>query len=134
MEAWGTLRMSNSWRMKAGMFYQRQRLQLKPGSASVGGVSNLGNDPSHQWSLGSSFDLANNVELDVTVRRVGALPQPALPGYAALDARVGWRPRPDVELSLTLQNLGEPRHYEWGSAASRAQIERSAFLKLAWRL
>ncbi len=133
LEAWGNYRVNNSWRMKAGLFWQRQRLQLKPGSASVGGVSNLGNDPSHQWSLGSSFDLGSNLELDFTVRRVGALPNPALPAYTALDARLGWRPRHDLEVSLAVQNLADPRHAEWGSAAARAQVERTAFVKIVWR-
>jgi len=133
LEAWGNWRVNSSWRMKAGLFWQHQRLQLKPGSASVGGVTNLGNDPGHQWSLGSSFDLGSNVEFDVTVRRVGALPNPALPAYTALDARLGWRPRNDLELSLAVQNMADPRHAEWGSVAARAQVERSAFFKIVWR-
>ncbi len=133
IEAWGNYRVSNSWRMKAGIFYQRQRLQLKPGSASVGGVSNLGNDPSHQWSLGSSFDLGSNLELDLTVRHVGALPSPSLPSYTALDTRLGWRPRHDLEVSLTVQNMADARHAEWGAPATRAQVERAAFVKIVWR-
>lgn len=134
VEAWGTYRASSSWRLKAGMFWQRQKLQLKPGSASIGGVTNLGNDPSHQWSVGSSWDLASAVELDVTARHTGALPNPTLAAYTALDMRVGWRPRAGMDVSVTLQNLAGARHYEWGSPASRAQIERAAFFRLAWRL
>lgn len=133
IEAWGNYRVSSSWRMKAGFFYQRQRLQLKPGSASVGGVSNLGNDPGHQWSLGSSFDLGSDVELDFTLRHVGALPNPSLPSYTALDARLAWRPRHDLEVSMTVQNLADPRHAEWGGPATRAQVERAAFVKIVWR-
>ncbi|CAN5547476.1 N/A [soil metagenome] len=134
VEAWGSYRVSNAWRMKAGMFYQREHLKLKPGSASINGVANLGDDPNYQWSLGSSLDISSTVEFDVTVRRVGSLPNPALPAYTALDARLGWRPRNGMDVSLTVQNLGEPRHVEWGNAASRSQIERAAFLKVTWRL
>jgi iron complex outermembrane receptor protein len=134
IEAWGNYRVSNAWRLKAGMFYQREQLKLKPASASISGVTNLGNDPSHQWSLGSSYDISSSLEFDVSVRRVGALPNPALPAYTALDARLGWRPRNNLDVSLSVQNLGQARHVEWGSAASRAQIERAAFLKLTWRL
>ncbi|RYX90168.1 MAG: TonB-dependent receptor [Comamonadaceae bacterium] len=134
VEAWGTYRASSSWRLKAGMFWQRQKLQLKAGSASIGGVTNLGNDPGHQWSVGSSWDLAPAVELDVTARHTGALPNPTLASYTALDMRVGWRPRAGMDVSVTLQNLAGARHYEWGSPASRAQIERAAFVKLAWKL
>ena len=41
---------------------------------------------------------------------------------------------PDVELSLTASNLSDARHAEWGVAPGRAEIERSLFVKLLWRL
>ena len=68
------------------------------------------------------------------MRGVGALPSPAVPAYTAVDARLGWRARRDVELSLTLRNLLDERHPEFGSAATRSEYERGLFLKLLWRM
>ena len=49
-----------------------------------------------------------------------ALPAPAVPSYTALDLRLGWHVQRDLELSLTLRNLGDRRHAEWGAAPGRA--------------
>jgi len=48
--------------------------------------------------------------------------------------RLGWRPIRDVELSLTLQNLFDPGHPEFGAPATRSEYQRGAFLKLSWRI
>ena len=71
---------------------------------------------------------------ELSARRVGALPNPVVPAYTAVDARLGWRMTPTVELSLTGNNLVDPRHPEWGAAPGRAEMERSWFLKLLWRM
>jgi hypothetical protein len=42
--------------------------------------------------------------------------------------------RPGVELSVAVRNLGDSRHPEWGTAATRAEFERSVFVKAIWRL
>ena len=134
VEAWGTYRMTNNWRLNAGFVRQRERLQPEAGSLAIGGVSGLGNDPKQWWSLGSSLELGSDLEFDVNVRHVGALPNPVVPAYTAVDARVSWRLRPNLELSLTAKNLFDPRHPEWGAAPSRAEIERGVFAKLVWRM
>ena len=134
VEAWGTYRMTNDWRLNAGFVRQRERLRPEPGSVALGGVSGLGNDPDQWWSIGSSLDIVSNLEFDVTLRRVGALPNPVLPAYTAVDARLGWRVRPNLEVSLTARNLFDPRHAEWGVAPGRAEMERGVFAKLVWRM
>lgn len=66
-------------------------------------------------------------------QHVGALPNPAVPSYAAVDARLAWKARRDLELSVTAQNLFDPRHAEWGVAGPRPELERGVFLKVLWR-
>jgi iron complex outermembrane receptor protein len=95
-------------------------------------VASLGNDPPYRWTLGTSLDIGASMEVDVQVRHSAALPSPAVPAYTALDARWGWRARPDLELSLTLRNIGDSRHAEWGTAPNRAELRRSAFVKAVW--
>jgi iron complex outermembrane receptor protein len=131
-EGWLTWQAAGAWRLSAGFLELNPKLQRKPGSLDPTGPSALGNDPRHQGLLRSALTLGHAHEIDVTVRHVGSLPQPAVPAYTAVDARWGWRVHRDVELSLAVQNLGDPSHLESGDAATGSRIGRSAFLKLLW--
>ena len=132
LEAWGSYQAARSWRLSAGAFFLRQRLRLKPDSGDTLGVSAAGNDPAHQWLLRSSFDLPNRAELDIGVRRVGALPNPSVPAYTAADVRYAWRLQRELELALVGQNLFASSHAEFGNAATRSEMARGAYVKLRW--
>ena len=134
LESWGYWRVNERWRLEAGYAWQRLRANAMPGTAPLVGVSSLGNDPRYRITFASSWDISRNHELDVHLRRVGALPQPAVPAYTALDVRWGWRARPDLELSLVVRNLLDGRHPEWGAPASRVEFDRSLLLKAVWRM
>jgi iron complex outermembrane receptor protein len=129
LEAWGELQASERWRLSAGALLREDDLDLKPGSEAT----TQGNDPSNQWLLRSSLDLGPRHELDLTLRHVGKLPDPQVPAYTTLDLRLGWKPRPNAELSLSAWNLLDPEHGEFGSAGSRSEIERSLYLELLLR-
>jgi iron complex outermembrane receptor protein len=139
IEAWGSYQATRSWRLSGGVVLLRQRLELKPDSTSLQGVSGEGNDPKHHWMLRSVYDLTERHEFDIIVRHVGELPDPVVPAYTAVDARFGWKADRNLELSLTLQNIFDPSHAEFGDAAppppqlARSEIGRSAFAKLLWR-
>jgi hypothetical protein len=47
--------------------------------------------------------------------------------------RLGCRPRPDLELSLTVNNIFERSHAEFDAAAARSEYERNWFPKVLWR-
>jgi len=134
VEAWGSYRVSQDWRLMAGGTYLKPDLALEPGSAATGGTASAGNDPRHSWQLGSSYNFTPRHELDLRVRRVGSLPSPVVASYTAVDARVGWKLSPAAELSLSFQNLLDPAHPEWGATPARAESERAWFLKLALRM
>ena len=55
-----------------------------------------------------------------------------MPAYTALDLRLGWRPRKNVEVSVGGQNLLDRRHPEFNAAATRSEIERSIYAKVLW--
>jgi iron complex outermembrane receptor protein len=133
LEAWGKLQVTPRWRLSAGGTLLDQDLRLEPGSSDNSGVSAAGNDPERQLSLRSAHELGAGRELDLLVRYVGALPAPAVPSYIAFDARYAWRPRAGLELSVSVQNLFDDQHAEFGSAASRAEIERGVFVKATWQ-
>jgi len=73
------------------------------------------------------------MEFDVSVRYVGSLPNPGVPAYTAVDARLGWHARPDVELSVTGQNLFDPEHPEFGTPGTRSELGRSVYAQILWR-
>jgi len=134
-EAWGTWEALSAWRLSAGLLTLRKHLELERGSTDPGGVTNpnLSNDPKYQWMLQSSTDLAQNHQLDATVRRVGKLPHPVVPAYTAVDLRYGWRMRPELELSVILRNAFDEEHAEFNPAATRSEIAREIYAKLDWR-
>jgi iron complex outermembrane receptor protein len=134
LEMWSRWSPREDWRLSGGLVLQHIRTSLIPGSQDISGASGLAtNDPSHYWSLRSSHDLADDLQADVTLRRVGSLPQPAVPAYSELDARLAWQPRPALELSLNGQNLLHRSHPEFGPAGTRQMIARTVSVKLALR-
>jgi len=67
-------------------------------------------DPQNESSLRSSFDLPNNVDLDLGGRYVDRIA--GANGYFAADARIGWRPSKNWEISVVGQNLLAGKHLE----------------------
>jgi iron complex outermembrane receptor protein len=132
VETWATWRVTPIWKLTGGLTAMRERLNVKPGAIDAGGQAALGNDPSVWWSLRSLLDLTPRHDIDVTLRHVGALANPAVPAYTAVDARFAWRPARAWELALVMTNLFDRRHPEWGVAGARPEFERGVFLRVQW--
>jgi iron complex outermembrane receptor protein len=127
VEAWGSWRPADWWRLSAGLVRLDQNLVARPGSVAPAGE---GNDPKGWYKLRAAFDLGSSWDLDLMLRRYEELPNPPVPSYTALDARLGWYLSRGIQLSLLLQNLTDRRHAEFGAPASRAEFERAAFFKV----
>ena len=134
VEMWGSYQALPSWRLRAGFTRLLQKLELKPGSTdTISVAAGEGANPSRQWLLRSSFDLPRQMELDVTARYVSELALPNVPSYLAVDMRWGWRPRRDLEISITGQNLLGPPHGEFTAVATRTAFSRAVFAELLLR-
>lgn len=133
LETWATWQVTRGWRVYGGLTLLDQDLRLRPGVQDPVGLRAHGNDPSHWWKLRSLWNVTPRHTFDVTVRRVGALPDPRVPAYTAFAARVGWQVSRELSLALVAENLFDPRHPEWGPAENRVEHERSVFLQLVWR-
>ncbi|HSW16133.1 MAG TPA: TonB-dependent receptor [Ramlibacter sp.] len=135
LEAWGHWQASRRWRLSAG--HTRFRADLKfagnPPANPAAAIAGLGNDPRYQWSLRSQLDLGRRASADVTLRRVGALPWPAVAAYTAVDARLAWPLRADLEMAVIGQNLFDAGHHEFNAPAATSLIPRRLFLSLVWR-
>ncbi|MES2161016.1 MAG: TonB-dependent receptor [Pseudomonadota bacterium] len=140
LEIWGNFQVSRDWRLSASHTLLHESVNLRPGfngpPPASGLVSLLGNDPAHRYTLRSSHDLPHGVELDLSLDRVAALPNPAVPAYTSLDARLGWHAAARLDLALSVQNLLDRRHGEFGAltgTSPRAAFERSLSLQLLWK-
>jgi iron complex outermembrane receptor protein len=132
VEMWGDYRVSAWWRLRAGYNYLQQNLHVRSDSLDTTSLKSQA-DPAHQFSVRSTMDLMHNLELDVAMRAIGALPSPAVPGYVALDANLGWIVSQQLSISLSATNLLDQRHPEFGDPLTRSEIERSFFLNMQWK-
>jgi iron complex outermembrane receptor protein len=122
-----------AWRLAGGFVLLREHFERKEGSRDLGGPSQLANDPRQTAQLRSSWDVTPKIELDVAARHVGKLPNPAVPAYTVVDARLGWRVLRNLELSLVVQNAFDRKYSEFGTVAARAEFDRSFFVKAQWK-
>jgi iron complex outermembrane receptor protein len=134
VEAWASWQIQDAWRLSGGLIALRKRLRLEAGSTDPQGPRNpqFASDPDHQWMLRSSLGPWSGHALDAMLRHVGALPNPTVPAYTAVDVRYAWRLRPDLELSVTANNLFDARHAEFNAAPNRSEIERGLHVRASW--
>lgn len=128
-ELWGSYRLTDWWFLNAGLDLLQENLRYKPGSAMLTGTQIAGDDPPEQISLRSAWDLPHNVEFDIEARYVGPLPNPHIPSYVGLNARVGWRFTDHFELALSGSNLAGPHTEFQGGSIFRP----AALLTLKWK-
>jgi len=135
LEMWGTYQVLPRWRISAGLTTLNQDFELKTGGLDITAPAAAGRDPSHTWQIRSAFNISPDKEFDVFIRRVGKLTylteQDDVSEYTAVDARLGWRVRKDVEVSVIGQNLLGTEHVEYFSI--RSELPRGVFFKVVWQ-
>ena len=97
---------------------------------------NVPNDPRNQIRVQSYWNFAPHWQLDCFLRYVDRLPTNNTPAYITMDARLGWRPNKNVELSIVGQNLFSPHHLEFvldpRYGEPTVEINRAVFAKITW--
>ena len=131
LEAWGNVQMTQAWRLSAGATLLHEEFALKPGSRDQGSLMTTGRDPACTAQLRSSHAIDAARELELAVRRNGALGLPNVPAYWAVDARFGWRFAPGMALSVIGTNLNGG-HAEYGVASVRTEVPRTVGVKFTW--
>ena len=135
VEAATTIQPHNWWRVQASYTWLDTEITREAGSRDVGGGTSEANDPDYLVTLRGGVDLARNIDVDLWWRAVGALPNPAVPAYRELNARIGWWPNERVELALVGQDLLHGQHPEFGtSVPRRVEFERSVRAMFTLRL
>ena len=119
------------WRLQSA--YSYLHLDLDHDSADGFTVHAEGRDPMHQMSLRSSFDLAEDWELDFWGRYVSELEERGVDGYFTFDVRLAWRPVDDVELAIVGQNLASDDQLEFTPElinTTPTEVQRSVYGKV----
>jgi len=128
------------WRLHGGYDLLKEHIRVKPGQVDLNNAHNETADPEQRFSLRSSMDLPNAMELDaglrwVDTRSLNSGPQlGTVPSYFEMDVRLGWQPVKGLELSIVGQNLLHDHHPEYGfPSPARAEIQRGVYGKIVWR-
>jgi iron complex outermembrane receptor protein len=129
-EAWVDLQITPWWRLSPGVRTLHKRLEFSEGASELTGVRQAGNDPSSRYYLKSSMDL-RHFTIDVMVRNVSSLPDPALDEYSELNARFAWRATERLELAVKGFNLLNETHLEFPDPVGFA-IRRSVMAELRY--
>ena len=138
LEAWGTFSVTDWWRLRAGANTLKRDFSTTGAHNDFTGLQAAGYDPDYQAQLRSEIQLGPDLDLDLALRRVAAVESVGglqkAPAYTEADARVAWRLKSGVELSLNGFNLLNDHHLELNdsSTAPVRTIPRSVYVGLRW--
>lgn len=133
LESWAEWRVRSAWRLRAGLTLQNPDYRRSSAAVAAPPETTLGNDARHKLQFSSSLNLADGWSFDLYLRKVGSLPNPAVPAYSQADARLAWQAGQDLEVALVGSSLLHARHVEWATAAQRVQLSRSLMASVVWR-
>lgn len=121
---------SGNWLLGASYTYLHTLIEGdKVEEPQIAALLSQGGNPRHLFSIRSNLDITPQIDFDLWFRFVGRLPERDIDSYTVLDARLAWRPRPDLELSIVGQNLLERGHSEFSSL----EVVRSLYGKIDWK-
>jgi iron complex outermembrane receptor protein len=122
------------WRLTPSYSYLILNRRQDASNFAVPSLPTSVQDPRNQFQLRSILDLSRRVQLDAAAFYAAALPGLSVAAYARVDARLGYRLRQDVEVSVAGRNLQGGRHQELISLGPypSATVGRSFLLKLTW--
>ncbi len=124
------------WRLQASYSYLQMDVDTSEGSQDTDSIDLMeGTAPKHQLSLRSSLDLPRQVEFDLWLRCADELESLDINGYLTLDLRLGWQPRPGIELALVGQNLLQHSHQEYDPEfqTPASEVPRGIYGQAIWR-
>ncbi|MFN3352107.1 MAG: TonB-dependent receptor plug domain-containing protein [Brevundimonas sp.] len=127
VEAWGSVEPVSGWRLSAGVSTLEKDLGA-PVDRDITSLISQGDDPAAHGYLRSQLNLTRDWTFDAVVRGAEALA--ATPAYVDADARLGWRIREGLELSLSGRNLLHDERIQTGDPLRRRAIQRSVHLGL----
>jgi iron complex outermembrane receptor protein len=104
-----------SWRLAGSYSFLRTQLHRRAGVDPTLERVFEGTSPRNQLQVHSFYDITKNLELNASAYYVDHLSTGDIPSYVRIDAGVTWRPKSNLEVSVGVQNLLDPRHPEFDS-------------------
>lgn len=131
----GNWRPNDKWQVRAAYTWLKMAIQRDADSGDTSVEGEVGRSPQNQFQLQLSHFPSASVDLSAALYYVDSLPSLGIPAYTRFDARVGWRVRRDLELSLVGRNLFDPGHAEFVNPSGPRSSEemRSIFGAATWR-
>lgn len=135
MELSGSWKPDDRWHFKMGYSWLKMHIYLEPGSKDTSVMPGAGESPQNQFQFHAFHTPFANLDLGASLYYVDRLPAMAIPSYTRLDLRAAWRPRKNLELSLTGRNLLDRQHPEFvnGGGPRATELPRSVFAAATWR-
>jgi iron complex outermembrane receptor protein len=130
-----TWNVNSRWRLMGGSSWLRVQTRSYAGDISVDQQRTSAATPHYQWNLRSNFDLTRTLQIDTTLYYTAAMIQTGIPQHLRGDLRIGWRPRPKVELSIGVQDAFQANHLEFESTRFNqlAEVPRNFYGRVTWR-
>ncbi|MBU1054114.1 MAG: TonB-dependent receptor [Proteobacteria bacterium] len=128
IEAFAELKPLSWWKIKPAYSFLHVNLSEPTEDSS-------GEAPRHQFSFQSNMDLPMNLELDLWLRYVDDLSDSDVNSYSMVDARLGWKPAENFEISLVGQNIFDSQHQEFKEDYlnyATYEVERAFYIKATW--
>lgn len=124
-----------NWKLRANYSYAKSDFSLKNTAPAKTIITYENAYPQHQAMLWSMHQLTPKLKLDLNLRYASNVNIEQAPGaYTALDARLAWKPRNNLELALVGRNLLDSGHFEFGRDSFSVQTEnpREAYVNVRW--
>lgn len=120
---------SKNWKLSAGASFLEMSLQL--GSQYLAQFQ-PGQSPTYESNLRSYWNISRNWSFDTAAYYVDRLQNFNTPAYVRLDANLGWKIEPGIQLNFVGQNLLQKSHMEYGNTTdlNAAEVPRSYYAKI----
>jgi iron complex outermembrane receptor protein len=132
VEASAQWRVSDNWELNAGIARGSAHPESNVSNALITSDYAV---PDWLWHVRSWWQLPRDFEFSTAVYGVGENDLAQTDGYHRWDAQLAWRPRPDLELTVGIQNATDPRHNESITRGVMPSIDvrRNVFARIQWR-
>ena len=120
------------WKVRAAYSYINMDVDVPATNTQL---SDGGLTPKHHASIRSLINLPYHLEFDSWIRIEDRLKAQSIGGYVELDLRLGWKPLPNLDISLVGKNLLDNHHPEFISSFLNTQpteVQRSVYGKITW--
>lgn len=137
-EVSATWQMLDWWQLQPAYTHLKMSLDPDSGSSDTQHELDEGISPKNRVSVRSLMDIDPAVEFDTTFYYTDALSGYRIARIFDMDARIGWKPRKNLDLSLIGQNIFHRRHNEFTNEIARGnflpsgQIRRSVYARITW--